>query len=402
MNAVLALLWMVLITGELVGAADLHPSFEHPSGWRGDGTGLYPTASPVLKWSTNENILWKTEVGAGQSSPVLAGQRLFITVEPDLLLCLDAETGKELWRKRHQISDLPEDQKPKEPPTSRYGDISPTPVSDGQRVWVFVGTGIVACYDLDGTRRWLKGFDLPLTTMYGRTASPVLVEERLLIHFGPLVCLEAATGKLLWKNENAKANYGTPAPTKIGGIDVVITAKGDVVRVADGKILASELGNSMYASPVVRSNIVYFIDNNISAVRLPGEAAEQLQCKELWSGEFSGDFFASPVVDGTRIYTVDNTANFYVLDANTGKTILKKALEFPRPDGLNIYPSPCLAGQHLFVGADNGDTLILEPGEQGRVVGSNSLPRGSGGTPIFSGKRMFVRGGKILYCIGPR
>jgi len=174
-------------------------------------------------------------------------------------------------------------------------------------------------------------------------------------------------------------------------------------RVADGKTLASDLGNCTYTSPVVQGRVVYFADTSISAVRLPEEAGDQAECKELWCEDLTGDFFASPVVRGDRIYAVDRAANYHVIDANTGKSILRKTLELApagRRDGPNVYPSPCLAGRHLFVGNDAGETVLLEPGDQGAAVGSGSLPGGSGATPAFSGKRMSVRGGKLLYCVG--
>ena len=100
----------------------------------------------------------------------------------------------------------------------------------------------------------------------------MLVGDRLLVHFGPLVCLDAATGKMLWKNDRAKATYGTPAPARIGDVDVLVTPKGHVVRVADGKILAADLGNCGYTSPVVQGDVAYFIDSAMSAVRLPEKA----------------------------------------------------------------------------------------------------------------------------------
>ena len=79
------------------GAADYHPSPEHPAGWRGDGTGQYASATPPTKWSATQNILWKTEVGTGSSAPVLANNRIFVTAEPHHLVCVDAASGKELW-----------------------------------------------------------------------------------------------------------------------------------------------------------------------------------------------------------------------------------------------------------------------------------------------------------------
>jgi outer membrane protein assembly factor BamB len=393
-----------LVTVALGGAASVLGA--DIVGWRGDGSGHYPSAIPVTQWSATEHVLWKSEVGAGQSSPVVVGQRVLITAEPNLLLCLDTESGKELWRKTHKFADQPADPDAKGPKrSSEYGDATPTPVSDGKQVWTFFGTGIVACYDLDGTDRWSNWYDLRQSTSYGRTASPVLSGDRLLVHFGPLVCLDASTGKPFWTNETAKASYGTPAAARIGEVDVVITPKGQVVRVADGKTLAADLGNCMYTSPIVQGNTVYFIDGDMVAVRLPENAADPIECKELWSASLIGDFYASPVRHGGRIYTIDKAAKYYVIDANTGKTLQSQQLELAPPaarDGAKVYPSLCLAGKHLFVSDDAGNTVLLEPDEHGTMFRVNNLPVGSGGTPAFRGKRMFLRGGKFLYCVGER
>jgi outer membrane protein assembly factor BamB len=410
-SLVSVLLLVVLFSGRLVRAADaplggaeVRPSVARPVGWRGDGSGHFPSASPVAKWSAKENVLWQTEVGAGQSSPIVVGQRVLLTSEPDLLICLDTETGKELWRRSHPFSGLPAEAAAKGPKhSSQYGDATPTPVSDGKWVWMVLGTGIVACHDLEGNGRWTNWYEARQNTQYGRTASPVLVGDRLLVHLGPLVCLEAATGRLLWQNESAKATYGTPAPARLGGVDVVVAPKGQVVRVADGKILAADLGNCMYTSPVVEGRTAYFIDGAMSAVQLPEKAADEIECKEVWSRDLTGDFFASPLVQGGRVYTVDKAANYYVIDAQTGQTLLKKKLEWAmgaRAEGASVYPSLCLAGKQLVAGNDAGEALLLAPGDQGAVVGTGSLPGGSGGTPVFSGRRMFARGGKFLYCIG--
>ncbi len=389
---------------QTAAAQPIGPLPQHPLGWRGNGGGRYPAASPAAQWSAKKNILWSTDIGPGQSSAVVAGGRVFITVEPDALVCLDAASGKELWRRTHKLSALPAELHAKGPEqSSDYGDATPTPVSDGKSVWVFFGTGVVACYDLEGKRRWIDWFDFRRTTTYARTPSPLLVGDRLLVHFGPLVCLDAATGKLLWKNDGAKATYGTPAAARIGNVDVLITPKGHVVRVADGKILAADLGNCTYTSPVVQGNTVYFIDSAMTAVRLPAEAADKIECKELWYEELPGTFYASPVIHQGRIYTADRAANYFVIDAASGKTLLTKTLELPpagRNDGPNIYPSLCFAGKHLFLANDAGETAVLEPDDHGTVVGTNTLPGGSGGTPVFSGRRMFVRGGKRLYCVG--
>ena len=384
--------------------AESQPAADRPVGWRGDGSGCYPAASPPNKWSAEQNVLWKVEVGLGCSSPILVGGRVLVTAEPDLLVCLDAASGKELWRKAHKLSDLPSALNARAPEQSgQYGQATPTPVSDGKWVWAFFHTGIVACHDLEGKCRWINWYKMRLNTMYGRTASPVLIGERLLVHFGPLACLEASTGKLLWTCAAAKATYGTPAPTGIGEVDVVITPKGHVVRLADGKVLAADLGNCMYTSPVVQGRVAYFIGSSITAVALPDKADDQIKAKELWYAELEGNFYASPVVHDGRIYTVDRAANYFVIDAGTGRTLLKKTLQLPpagSTDSPNIYPSVCLAGKRLLIANDAGEAVFIEPGDKGAVLGGGALPAGCGATPTFSGRRMLVRGGKFLYCVG--
>jgi len=383
-------------------AAD-HPSPDRPVGWRADGTGRYPSAAPVTRWSATENVLWKTEVGTGHSSPIVVGSRVLITAEPDLLICLNAATGKQLWRRTHKLADLPAELGAKAPrQREHFGDATPTPVSDGKWVWVFLNTGIVACYDLEGTFRWIRWYDMRLATGYGRTASPVLVGERLLVHFGPLVCLEAATGKVLWQNDRARAAYGTPAAARIGDVDVVVTPRGQIVRVADGRIVATDLGPCGYTSPVVLDGVVYFVDRDMSAIRLPATAGEEIEVEELWYKPADGEFYASPLIHDGRVYAVDRAANYRVIDAATGKTLLEKTLELAtdRADGPNVYPSICLAGKHILIGNDAGVSVLVEPGDELAVVAVNSLPAGSGASATFSNRRMFIRGGKLLYCIG--
>ncbi len=374
-----------------------------PVGWRGAGSGQYPSADPVTSWSADKNILWKTAVGKGNSTPVVVGSRVFLTSEPDVLIGVDAESGRELWRRVHRLEDIsPEAADKGGRHGSQYGDATPTPVSDGKWIWTFFGTGIVSCHDLNGECRWKNWYDVRRTTVNGRTSSPVLVGNRLLVHFGSLACLDSATGKLVWENHEARATYGTPVAVRIGDVDLIVTPKGHVVRVTDGKTLASDLGTCTYTSPVVQGRNVYFLDGMMSAVQLPETVAEPFECKELWAGDLEGEFFASPLVKEDRIHLVDKAGKYYVIAAASGKTILSRVLELEaaQPDSkASVYSSPCLAGGRLFISDDSGQTVVLETVDQDAAITRNVLPAGSGGTPTFSGKRMFTRGGEFLYCL---
>src|SRR5262249_34971437 len=145
------------------------------------------------------------------------------------------------------------------PPRGDAGNTTPTPVSDGRFVYAVFGTGIVACYDLKGERRWIRyGGPYPAPE-YGRAASPLLAAGKLLVTRSCLIALDAATGEQAWKNKEVPEQYGTPVPALMGGADVVVMPSGQVVRVSDGAILASELGGLQYASPVVQDAAIYVI-----------------------------------------------------------------------------------------------------------------------------------------------
>lgn len=383
-----------------------------PSGWRGDGTGRYPKTSPPLEWDIDEgtNILWKAPVGKSHSSPVVAGGRVIVTAEKDLLVCLDRRSGKILWQRDNGYSALPKGlvAAPKRPRVGPGGGYSiPTPVTDGKLVYASYGTGIVVCYDLEGRRRWIRYVALPQATEFGRSASPLLADGKLLVSIGGLIALEPKTGKTLWQNTAAKPSYGTPAIARIGAVAVAVTPNGDCVRVADGRTLATEMASTGYTSPLVHGGIVYFIGAPAVALKLPTTPADAIRPEKLWENDdVEGSFFASPVYHEGILYCVSNEGVLYALDAGTGKTVFQKQLAIPSMAGTpniepaNIYGSLTLVGKHVLLTNDVGDTLVLASGKEYREVGHNYLDKGSGASPVPNGRMLFLRGGKKLYCIG--
>ena len=381
-------------------------------GWRGDGSGRYPDAKPPAQWDIDEgkNILWKTKVGKSQSTPVVAGNRVFVAAERDMLVCVDRSSGKILWTKDNGPAAVPPELKvpEKRPQTSpNCGYSSATPASDGKSVYACYGTGVVVSYDLDGKLRWIRYLDLPQATQYGRAASPVLAAGKLLVSLGGLTALEPQTGKTLWHAAEAKPSYGTPAAARIGDVDVALTPQGDCVRVADGKILANKLAALTYATPLVHEGVVYYIDSQAVAMRLPTKAADTIQLEKLWqTDDLEGEWFASPLLHEGVLYGASNEGMFYALDARTGKTLFKKELSVASTSGKagaeagNLYPSITLAGKHLLVGNDAGEMLVLVPGREYKETAHNYLDKGSGASPVPDGALLFLRGGEQLYCIG--
>jgi outer membrane protein assembly factor BamB len=383
-------------------------------GWRGDGTGRYPNADPPTQWDIDQgtNILWQIEVGPGQSSPVVMGKRIFITAARDLLLCLDLYSGKVLWKRDNGYEALPAafDPPKKRPPAyPSCGYCTPTPVTDGNCVYASYGTGIVVCYDLDGRRRWIRYFNRRQLGGYGRTASPLLVGGKLLVSIGGLLALDPPTGKTRWETTEAKPTYGTPAAARIADVDLVVTPNGDCVRVADGRILARGLGKMQYPSPVVHEGIVYFVGEPTVAVKLEARGDEEIRPKRLWQADdMEGPFYASPLCHDALLYCVSNQGVLYALDAKTGKSEYRQQLEIPSAGGMpgmeaaNIYASLTMAGRHLLLTNDIGDTLVLAPGSVYREHAHNYLDEGSGATAVADGGLLLLRGSEQLYCIGSK
>jgi outer membrane protein assembly factor BamB len=150
------------------------------------------------------------------------------------------------------------------------------------------------------------------------------------------------------------------------------------------------------------------IDTATFALALPAQAADKLELKRLWIEDLEGLFYASGIYDNGLLYAANNEGHFYILDAKDGKTLVDKELEIPSGGGrpgnppAEIYGSMVLAGKHLFLSNTIGNTLVLQPGREYKEIKHNHLDEGSGGTPVFAGNRIYVRGGTNLYCIGEK
>lgn len=309
----------------------------------------------------------------------------------------------ELKQKKESLSQKFEQLKAKLEPVDKYviprthdvnGYSSPTPVSDGKNVYVVFGTGVAACYDMKGNRKWIKLIEKP-TDAWGHSASPALVGDKLLVHIKNMIALDKKTGEVIWKSE-AKPRWGTAAHTRIGDVDVIITPNGDFFRVSDGKLIAKDTSFLEYAGPIVHDGVVYFIQHGGKAFKLPLEAADTITPELLWETKPHKErYYASSVYHEGLIYAVNQKARFSVIDANTGEVVHKQKLKLGKG---TVYPSVTLAGNYLFISSEDGTTLLLKAGREPSEIAKNTL-EGFRSSPVFVGERMYVRCLEHLYCI---
>jgi hypothetical protein len=424
-------------------------------GWRGDGSGSFAAALPTTRWSAERNVVWKAELPQrSNASPVIAGERIFVCAEPATILCLARENGAIVWQAAHPYASFlseearekssqaaPElkkltrrdrdlgrqikqlkgkiadeaERKRKEaalkeerqklrrriaelkkhvPPRTHgtNGHATPTPACDGRHVVVVFGTGVAACHDVAGEKKWARIIGRP-THGHGHSTSPVITGGKAIIKIADTVALDVATGDELW-SVPGKQVFGSVVHARVGGKDLIVTAEGQVIDADDGRVLAKGLHKLAYCSPIVHDGVAYFIEHGGKAVRLPAGGAE---AEVLWKTQPRKErYYASPLHHDGLIYAVTRYGVLSVIDATDGTVVHSRKLKLQGK--AQCYASVTFAGGHVLVGADNGQTLVLRPGREAEQVGANPLePYRS--SPVFDGRRMYVRARRHLYCI---
>ena len=445
-------------------------------GFRGDGTGNFPDANPPLKWSATENVVWKTPMpGRSNSAPIVVGDRVFTCSEPSTLLCVSAADGKTLWSDTVTFFDtVPEDDpeaaeiigkvngaktgKEKEaikesrkkdimrceyfemPPVmgEHFGFIleytMPTPTSDGKQVYVVYGTGLVAAYDLEGKRTWVRGLEKPRSAT-GYSANPLLAGGRLVICIGGFLHgLDPASGKTVWKVEHHEY-YGSPVRAEMGGNELVVMPMGNVYRASDGRLLGTGAAINSQLTASVHGDTVYSAwDESFSsvkgpklppgtnylsmAVRLKANADGTIATEKLWEQTARPGGYSSPIYYDGLIYNKcdagDHKFQVVTFDAATGQVVYKSP---PRAVNRGTDPHPCitLAGPYIYGPFDSGQMWVFKPGREFQEVATNTLAKGGLGAsltqedhdqmtsaPFFVGSRMYLRTHKFLWCIGEK
>ncbi len=502
----------------VLGTPGYKVSPELPIGWRGDGTGRYPGATPPMAWSRKregsgyavKGMLWATPLpSGGVSMPIIVGERIFLTTETMDLVCLEKQTGRMLWiRSCSEFEGLPEETRKSSPdyadklaplipqlekanaetvealnamqPTaltsaykplggpiakkralekqvndfqmaidkklfSRYwgqavfGFAGPTAVSDGKHVCVFYTTGVSACYDLDGNRKWIdrKGGG---GAEHGNFASPVMAANRFVVWANEMRAYDVDTGKLAWSNP-AKGNnsYGSLFRFKVGNEWVAAFQYGFFNRVSDGKSIWGEgVFGDATPTPIVEGEYMYAFhgypranDQNggLKAWKIPanpesGKITPAFQVKTDWAenelvidkkqNPFDRGFNASPLFVEGLLYRMTEGGGLIVNDAATGETVYRKVLPMKARthywDWAGASTSPTLAGKNIYLMDNQGTTVIIQPGRQYKELAVNLIEESKDGkgqeqnvsTPIFEGTRMYYRTPNYLYCVGDK
>lgn len=377
------------------------------------GQGISTAKGLPLEWSSTKNVVWKQPLeGKGWSSPVLLGERLFLTSavpqadESQSLhaLCLDPATGKVRWDQELFTH-------PKAKIHTKNSHASPTPITDGKFVFVHFGTYGTACLDLDGKVIW-KNSEIKYSPVHGNGGSPVLIDGKLVFSCDGgdnafVIALDQSTGKLLWKTERPansanKFAFSTPLIIEVNGEKQIVSAGAGHVaayKPTDGTEIwhfAYPGGYSVVPRPVFAHGLIYVSSgyNTATLYAVKPDGSGDVTTSHLaWKYDRAVPKNASPIVVGDEIYIVSDNGVASCLDAKSGKEIWQKRV------GGDYSASPVFAEDRLYFLSEAGETVILAPGKEFKEIGRNKVEERTLASFGVTDGALFIRTEKHLLRI---
>jgi outer membrane protein assembly factor BamB len=392
---------IVLFTFAICFAEENSVTTDSVSRWPaflGAGASEINVDSLPLKWSPQTNIVWQTEFpGKGQSSPVIWGNRIFVTsitgaMKNDChLIAVDLESGKLLWDFKTPSA---------QPVRGNYfqSRSAPTPVVDAERVYAFFETGKLLALTHAGKPVWSRSLTEeygPFEVRIGLAASLVQTENSIIVlvdHEGPsyLLSVDKQTGKTLWKTERfSRQSYASPTILNIAQSDqIVCSSSGSVdgYDPASGKLLWTyeEVGGNRACTPISFGDGRFLIsaspgmhDERLDDARKSNFAmqvkrvGDQYQQTILWKADKAMPSFGSPIVYRGLAYWVNKVGVVYCFDAETGKQVYIKRLGQP------CWATPFGIGDRIYFPGKDGLTTVIAAGPEFQVLAENKLFEGA-------------------------
>jgi outer membrane protein assembly factor BamB len=383
--------------------------------WRGpNADGVADNRHLPVKWSQAENIRWSVKLpGWGTSSPVVYGNRVFVTSQDEvngkkslLLLCVDRRDGKELWRhdfgfgvdqRTHEKSNL----------------AANTPAVTADAVYVAYGNADIARYSHDGklvwVRRYLSDFVDPKMA-WGYAVSPLVVDDSVIFpwdhHTGPcfLIGLDKSTGQIAWKKDRP---IGTAHATPLivehhGQKDILVPGKHrltafdarthkELWQYGEGE---GPYNGEIIVSPVYGDGVLFtqlWRQSPIHAIRLAGDGKPP---EPLWISKNFGPVEPSLLYYRGLLYVLMDNGVMMCLDGRTGTEQYRERL------GGNCNSSPVASDGRIYLSNNDGKTFVVQAGAKFELLATNELGGRITASPAISGDDLIYRTDSHLYCVG--
>ena len=361
------------------------PQFRGPT-----GQGLSGATGLPIEWSETENIAWKVAIpGLGWSSPVIKGGHVFLTTAVPVdeghelrTLCLDARSGETVWDVK--VFDQPGGESIEK--HAKNSHASPTPVIEGDRIYVHFGPHGTACLNInDGQPVW-KNHEIEYAPNHGNGSSPVLAGDMIVIPCDGrdeqfVLGLTKATGNIVWRTErDVKPEKGfsfcTPLVIDVGGRQQAICPGSGAVFAYDPQT-GSEIwrvtygeGFSVVPRPVYGNGLLYvctgFGDGRLLAID-PSGTGDITDTHVKWTMKKGVPRSSSLLLVGNELFTADDVGIATCVDALTGETHWQKRL------GGNYSASPLYTNGLIYFQAEGGSTTVIRASTEFEEVAQNAL-----------------------------
>jgi outer membrane protein assembly factor BamB len=397
----------------LIGLASVRPRAEDWPQFRGPtGQGHSTERGVPLEWTESRNVRWKTPIpGRGWSSPVVAAGRVWLTTAVTerggaslRALAFDVDSGREavnieVFRiGRANLLNL------------KNSHASPTPIVDGDRVYVHFGAEGTAALTTTGDIVWKTR--LPYQSQHGNGGSPVLYGGLLIVSCDGsdaafVAALDARTGKVRWKTFRRQPfdqAYSTPLVIRVGDRDQIVSA-GAFRAAAYDPETGRELwrvgygdGFSNVPRPVYGHGLVYiatgFQQPSLLAVRADG-AGDVTGTHVAWTLRRAAPLTPSPLLAGDELYVVNDGGIATCLDAKTGATHWIQRL-----GGGDYSASPVLADGRIYFLSEGGMATVIAAGREFHKLSTNTVEGETLASMAVSAGSIFIRTDTHLYRIG--
>ncbi len=418
------------------------PSFRGPS-----ASGVADGQSPPVAWDVQRgyNVEWATPIpGLGHSSPVVWGDRIFLTSavseDPDpvfrygtdgrqdrrsdrssntwYVYAIDRDSGDVLW-KREATSGNPTIQRH---PKNSYA--SATPATDGEHVVALVATGGLFCFDVEGEPLWQvdlgpldAGASYDNAYQWGAASSPIIWQDLVIVQADQqqgsfIAAFDIDTGDEVWrKSRDLISSFSTPTIHEGAERTELVTNGAGTMHGYDprtGEELWRMSGSSLNTTPTPVSDqgLIYLTSGYrtrpVFAIRAGAVGDISLATGETsnehvaWSSPRDGPYMASPLAYRGYLYVVSANGVLTVFDAANGERVYKRRIG---DRGGAYSASPIAADGRIYLTSEDGDVFVVRAGPEYELLAVNSMGAVCLATPAISGGQMFIRTTEHLVAV---
>lgn len=402
----------VLLAAIPAVAADW-PQFRGPT-----GDGHYTGPPLVTEWGPDTNVAWKTAIpGIGWSSPIISKGKAYLTTavpkgQGELSLramCLDSGTGKMEW----DVEVFQPTRQQSAKVHKKNSHASPTPTTDGERLYVHFGHMGTAALELNGNSVWTRT-GLYAEPQHGGGGSPILVDGLLVFSCDAhdqqfVIALDTRSGETRWQTPRPKKpsrpfSFGTPTVAEVSGQKQIVSEGSDLLAAYDpatGQELWRTMftGYSVIPKPVVGHGMVYFSTSfdtaKVNAVRLGGKG-DVTTTHTAWTLAKGAPHTPSPLLVGDELYLVSDRGQFSCVDAKKGTVIWDDKLRG------NYSASPIFANGNIYLTSEEGKGTLLKAGRKKEVMGEFDIGEKTFASFAAADGALYVRTETQLYKFSKR